>query len=261
MSDIELPDLPPPHRHGGTYESAPFTFYTAEQMRAYAIADREKRAQAAQPEQEDALNTLCKMLHSSEEVEGDDGLAMLVPMDLWNEAQEAIELLVGEDDDTEPSTPVQAEAPTASNANLRRGYMGSTPDGGFDDHDEPQPDPMNYQGMFLDAVRALAEIDTLLGLPEDGCNDPQMTVSALKDYIAGVKEIVGYRDKWVDAQYAEAEREITDAMIDAYLTANDAYWREVDALPRDITKPWRQGTPKEATRVSLRAALATQQEA
>ena len=48
MSDIELPDLPPPHRHGGTYESAPFTYYTAEQMRAYAIADREKRAQAAQ---------------------------------------------------------------------------------------------------------------------------------------------------------------------------------------------------------------------
>lgn len=48
MSDIELPKLPTPHRHGGTYESAPFTFYTAEQMRAYAIADREKRAQAAQ---------------------------------------------------------------------------------------------------------------------------------------------------------------------------------------------------------------------
>ena len=49
----------------------------------------------------DALNTLCKMLHSGEEVEGDDGLAMLVPMDLWNEAQEAVELLIGEDDGTE----------------------------------------------------------------------------------------------------------------------------------------------------------------
>lgn len=48
---------------------------------------------------------------------------------------------------------------------------------------------------------------------------------------------------------------ITDAMVDAYLRANDAYWREVDALPSDPTKPWRQGTPREATRVSLAAAL------
>lgn len=54
----------------------------------------------------DALNTLCKMLHSGEEVEGDDGLAMLVPMDLWNEAQEAIELLVGEDEDTQHTAAV-----------------------------------------------------------------------------------------------------------------------------------------------------------
>lgn len=60
--------------------------------------------QAAQPlteTQADALNTLCKMLHSVEEVEGDDGLAMLVPMDLWNEAQDAIKLLISEDDGTE----------------------------------------------------------------------------------------------------------------------------------------------------------------
>lgn len=48
---------------------------------------------------------------------------------------------------------------------------------------------------------------------------------------------------------------ITDAMVDAYLQANDAYWRDVDALPTDLTKPWRQGTPKEATRFSLAAAL------
>jgi hypothetical protein len=57
----------------------------------------------------DALNTLCKMLHSGEEVEGDDGLAMLVPMDLWNEAQEAIESLVGEDDATTQPAAKQAE--------------------------------------------------------------------------------------------------------------------------------------------------------
>jgi hypothetical protein len=57
----------------------------------------------------DALNTLCKMLHNGEEVEGDDGLAMLVPMDLWNEAQEAIESLVGEDDATPQPAAKQAE--------------------------------------------------------------------------------------------------------------------------------------------------------
>lgn len=49
---------------------------------------------------------------------------------------------------------------------------------------------------------------------------------------------------------------VTDVMVAAYLQANDAYWREVDALPRDITKAWRQGTPKEATHASLEAALA-----
>ena len=61
------------------------------------------------------------------------------------------------------------------------------------------------------------------------------------------------------ARAALAQRQqvpaITDAMVDAYLQANDAYWREVDALATDLTKPWRQGTPKEATRVSLAAAL------
>ena len=60
--------------------------------------------------QADALNTLCKMMHSGEEVEGDDGLAMLVPMDLWNEAQEAVELLIGEDDGTEAAHCIKGTA-------------------------------------------------------------------------------------------------------------------------------------------------------
>jgi len=46
------------------------------------------------------------------------------------------------------------------------------------------PDPY-YKPMFHAAVRALAEIDGLLGVEPDGCNDPMTTVSALKDYIAG----------------------------------------------------------------------------
>lgn len=53
------------------------------------------------------------------------------------------------------------------------------------------------------------------------------------------------------------ETEPTDAAIEAYLRANDAYWKEVDKMP---TRPgkWRNGTPSEATRVSLRAAWAAQ---
>lgn len=54
---------------------------------------------------------------------------------------------------------------------------------------------------------------------------------------------------------APAVAEPTKEMITAYLTANDAYWREVDALPRHPAK-WRNGTPSEATRAGLRAALA-----
>lgn len=45
------------------------------------------------------------------------------------------------------------------------------------------------------------------------------------------------------------------AMADAYLRANDAYWRRTDALPTPPDK-WRTGTAREATRESLRAAFA-----
>jgi hypothetical protein len=48
--------------------------------------------------------------------------------------------------------------------------------------------------------------------------------------------------------------EVTDAMVDAYLKANDAYWKRTDELPTPPNK-WRTGTPREATRESLRAAL------
>ena len=48
---------------------------------------------------------------------------------------------------------------------------------------------------------------------------------------------------------------VTQEMVTAYLTANDAYWRSVDDGPPAIGV-WRNGTPSEATRVSLAAALA-----
>lgn len=46
-----------------------------------------------------------------------------------------------------------------------------------------------------------------------------------------------------------------DAMVTAYLEANDAYWRKADELHAPIGR-WRAGTSREATRVSLLAALA-----
>jgi hypothetical protein len=53
---------------------------------------------------------------------------------------------------------------------------------------------------------------------------------------------------------------VTEAMVTAYLHANDAYWKRTDELPTPPDK-WRTGTPREATRVSLEAALATPQPA
>jgi len=70
------------------------------------------------------------------------------------------------------------------------------------DHNLNDGATVDYQSMFFAAVKALADIDALLGLPEDGCNDPQVTVSALADYMAGAAETANFRDQWVDAQYA-----------------------------------------------------------
>lgn len=160
MEDIELPDLPEPFEVWGEDEPHSWiTGYTAEQMRAYAIADREKRAQAAQHRVPDAVWEALQRMIEDGLIKGEGSRHDAMVVQRWR-----AQFVPARE---EASKPVQAEAPTASNAG------------------EP-----------------------------------------------------------------------TDAMIDAYLTANDAYWREVDALPHDITKPWRQGTPKEATRVSLRAALA-----
>jgi hypothetical protein len=51
-------------------------------------------------------------------------------------------------------------------------------------------------------------------------------------------------------------KEPTPEMIGAYLTANDAYWKRTDELPKHPAK-WRNGTPFEATAESYRAMLAS----
>lgn len=52
----------------------------------------------------------------------------------------------------------------------------------------------------------------------------------------------------------QIEPVVTDEMIAAYLVANNDYWNRTDELPKHPAK-WRTGTPSEATRVSLEAAL------
>ena len=62
------------------------------------------------------------------------------------------------------------------------------------------------------------------------------------------------------AQAAAGESAVTDAMVTAYLEANDAYWRKTDHLPVPPDK-WRTGSALEATRFSLIAALSPRPEA
>ncbi|KAF0844371.1 hypothetical protein FNL37_1815 [Methylovorus glucosotrophus] len=64
-----------------------------------------------------------------------------------------------------------------------------------------EPTEVNYRLMFTEAMHALAEVDRLLGLPSDGCNDPQITVSALKDYMAGMTDVIHSRNSLIDANY------------------------------------------------------------
>lgn len=52
-------------------------------------------------EKDEALNTLAKLFHNGEEMEGDDGAVMVVDLALWNEGCEAIETLIGGEEDEE----------------------------------------------------------------------------------------------------------------------------------------------------------------
>lgn len=76
---------------------------------------------------------------------------------------------------------------------------------------------------------------------------------------AWVQELLRINEQKKTAEQGGAEP--TDAMIEAYLKANDAYWVATDNAPARDPSRWRNGTVKEATRVSLRAALATQPQA
>ena len=52
-------------------------------------------------DKDEALNTIAKMFHNGEEMEGEDGAVMVVDLALWNEGCEAIEALIGGEEDEE----------------------------------------------------------------------------------------------------------------------------------------------------------------
>lgn len=65
------------------------------------VQGRAALASAAQPPADGALNTIAAMFHSAEEIEGPDGLAMMVDMALWNDALDSFEGIIG--DEMEPA--------------------------------------------------------------------------------------------------------------------------------------------------------------
>ena len=71
----------------------------ADQPRAmqYVEQARAALASAAQSPADGALNTIAAMFHSAEEIEGPDGLAMMVDMALWNDALDAFDKIIGEE--------------------------------------------------------------------------------------------------------------------------------------------------------------------
>lgn len=84
----------------------------------------------------------------------------------------------------------------------------------------------------------------------EGCNGVSQ-----EHLIAFAREIALHCVAALAAPAVKARVEVTEEMVTAYLTANDAYWKRTDELPARNPAKWRQGTPSEATRVSLRAAL------
>lgn len=64
------------------------------------------------------------------------------------------------------------------------------------------------------------------------------------------------RELLKEGDWVTVPREPTEAMVAAYLKANDEYWRKADELPRGPTDPCRMGTPREATVASYRAMIA-----
>ena len=69
----------------------------AAHARALEIERELTAREQALPPADGALNTIAAMFHSGEEIEGPDGLAMMVDMALWNDALNAFEGIIGDE--------------------------------------------------------------------------------------------------------------------------------------------------------------------
>jgi len=87
----------------------------------------------------------------------------------------------------------------------------------------------------------------------DNCGQWRAAIKVLADE---VRALAASPQPAEPSAQGEPVATVTEKMVTAYLTANDAYWKRIDGEPTKIGK-WRNGTPSEATRVSLMAALAS----
>lgn len=100
----------------------------------------------------------------------------------------------------------------------------------------------------------IAEIvNTLRGIAID-FHAAQQLRSRIADYLVPILK----RATTPESSAAQGAMTVTDEMVKAYLAANDKYWHESDAMPRTSPSKFRNGTPAEAVKVSLEAALAAQ---
>lgn len=133
----------------------------------------------------------------------------------------------------------------------------------------------HHPSLMLKSAETGADLYCELCDAKSGRSDAEQMESAHLSAIAALQariaELAAENERWAKecndrddalserdalrAKVAELEaRQVTEAMITTYLEANDAYWIATDEIPRPPGK-WRTGTPREATRVSLIAAL------
>lgn len=112
------------------------------------------------------------------------------------------------------------------------------------------------QSDHLSAIAALqARVAELIEHQRQSMHDPDVCNGVMR----GEPPLYTPMCVALRTRIAELEaRQVTEAMITAYLEANDAYWIATDEMPRPPGK-WRTGTPREATRAGLTAVLAAMQ--
>lgn len=104
------------------------------------------------------------------------------------------------------------------------------------------------QWVRVGPVEVQGDYNDLLSIVGDIVNEGHLNtedLARLRQHLASAKK---------DAPSVPAAEAVTDAMIGAYLSANNAYWVRTDQMPPAPGRV-RAGNVKDATRESLRAAL------